>query len=74
MNYHALRIEERPTIPVSRLHGMSQQAIALTLGRSPTTISRKLRRNTNLGGTYHVVMAQSHMRQRRLACRLPKSC
>lgn len=69
MNYHELSIEERATIQVGRLHGMSRRAIALTLGRSPATISRELRRNTGPGGTYHVAVAQGHMRRRRIACR-----
>jgi IS30 family transposase len=71
MKYHELCIEERATIQVGRVHGISQRAIALTLGRSPATISRELRRNTNPGGTYHVAVALtlSHMCQRRVACR-----
>jgi len=69
MNYHELSIEERATIHVGRLHGMSQRAIAITLGRSPATISRELRCNINPGGTYHVAGAQRHMCQRRIVCR-----
>ncbi|MGH8352966.1 MAG: IS30 family transposase [Pseudomonas sp.] len=72
MSYHELSIEERATIQVSQLHGMSQRAIARTLSRSPSTISRELRRNTGPNGTYHVPTAQSFMRQRRVACRPQK--
>ncbi|MNQ92482.1 hypothetical protein D3C85_1079110 [compost metagenome] len=60
MSYHELSIEERATIQVGQLHGLSLRAIARTLGRSPSTISRELRRNTGFNGTYHAPTAQSH--------------
>lgn len=72
MSYEELSIEERATIQVSRLHGMGQNAIARLLGRSPSTISRELRRNTGANGIYHAPTAQGHMRQRREACRQQK--
>jgi IS30 family transposase len=72
MKYHELNIEERATIQVSRLHGMGQNAIARLLGRSPSTISRELRRNTGVHGIYHAPTAQGHMIQRREACRQQK--
>uniref|UniRef100_UPI004054151F helix-turn-helix domain-containing protein n=1 Tax=Pseudomonas sp. TaxID=306 RepID=UPI004054151F len=72
MTYHELSIEERATIQVSRLHGMSQQAIAQTLGRHRSTISRELGRNTGANGIYHAPTAQGRMRQRREACRQQK--
>ncbi|SDI00528.1 Helix-turn-helix domain-containing protein [Pseudomonas flavescens] len=72
MKYHEFSIEERATIQVSRLHGMSQRAIAKALGRNCSTISRELRRNTGDNGIYHAPTAQGHMRQRRVVCRPPK--
>ncbi len=45
MSYHELSVEERSDIQVSLLRGMSQRAIARMLNRSPSTISREIRRN-----------------------------
>ncbi len=46
--------------------GASQAAIAAALGRSPSTISRELRRNQDPGsGDYHPYAAQQHAEQRR---------
>lgn len=43
--------------------------MARMLGRSPSTVSRELRRNEATDGTYSVCHAQGRMRQRRTACR-----
>ena len=72
MSYEELSIEERATIQVSHLHGMGRREIARLLDRSPSTISRELRRNTGANGIYHAPTAQGHMRQRREACRQQK--
>lgn len=69
MCYNELSIEERPTIQVGRFRGLSQREMARMLGRSPSTISRELRRNEATDGTYSVCHAQGRMRQRRTACR-----
>lgn len=45
MPYTELSIEERVTVQVRRYHNLSQREIARVLGRSPSTISRELRRN-----------------------------
>jgi IS30 family transposase len=45
MSYHELSIEERITLQLGQLQGLSQRAIAKMLNRSPSTISRELRRN-----------------------------
>jgi len=60
------------TIQVGNLQGMGLRATARMLGRSPSTISREVRRNTVPGGTYQVATAQSLMRQRRAVCRPAK--
>jgi IS30 family transposase len=69
MHYHELSIEERVTIQIGQLQGLSQRAIARMLGRSPSTISRELRRNTTASPRYSACDAQQHMRHRRTACR-----
>ena len=43
---------EREQIGLSRAAGLSVRAIAAELGRSPSTISRELRRNQEVGGGY----------------------
>lgn len=45
MSYHELSIEERIQIQLGQLQGLTQRAIARMLDRSPSTISRELRRN-----------------------------
>ena len=43
--YEQLRAEERGTIMALRQSGQSMRAVALSLGRAPSTICRELRRN-----------------------------
>ena len=69
MSYHELSVEERSDIQVSLLRGMSQRAIARILNRSPSTISREIRRNRDACGAYATQHAQQAMRERRLPCR-----
>jgi len=45
-----LSFAEREQLGLLRAAGMSMRAIATQLGRSPSTISRELRRNTEVGG------------------------
>ncbi|WP_268991923.1 helix-turn-helix domain-containing protein, partial [Dyella choica] len=45
MQYEHLNAEERGTIMAMKLHHASGRAIARALGRSPSTITRELRRN-----------------------------
>jgi len=47
-----LSFAEREQLGLLRAVGMSMRAIATQLGRSPSTISRELRRNTEVGGGY----------------------
>jgi IS30 family transposase len=54
----ALSALEREEIAISRGQGLSGQAIARRLGRSPSTISRELARNTGWRG-YRGVVAQA---------------
>jgi IS30 family transposase len=69
MSYTELSIEERATIQIGQLQGLSQRELARMLRRSPSTISRELRRNKASDGTYNIGHAQGQMRQRRVACR-----
>lgn len=45
--YHHLSAEERHSISVLKLQGLSQRAIARALGRDPSTICRELKRNVS---------------------------
>lgn len=58
MSYHELSVEERSDIQVSLLRGMSQRAIARMLNRSPSTISREIRRNSDARGAHTTQHAQ----------------
>lgn len=52
-NYKQLTYEQRCQIEVLKKSGMSQQAIADTVGTSQSTISRELKRNTGQRGYRH---------------------
>src|SRR3990167_2216348 len=69
MSYTELSVEERATIQVGQYQGLSQREIARMLGRSPSTISRELRRNRSLNWRYVAHVAQAHTRERRKVCR-----
>ena len=56
--YQHLSIGERETILVLSMQGLKTRAIASRLGRSPSTISRELRRNTSGGEPYAAHSAQ----------------
>lgn len=59
-----LRHEERHTIQMMKQQGHSQKVIAETLGRSPATISRELKRNALADGDYSAVFAERFARDR----------
>lgn len=69
MAYTELSIEERSTIQVSLRQEMSFRQIATMLQRSPSTISREVRRNQAQRGAYHARHAHTHRCARRVACR-----
>jgi IS30 family transposase len=69
MSYQELSIEERITIQFGQLQGLSQRAIARMLERSPSTISRELRRNAAKASSYSASQAHQQMRHRRKPCR-----
>ena len=56
--------EERLQIADQRLGGAGIRAIAKALGRSPSTISRELKRNASASGSYHPYAAEKQCRAR----------
>jgi len=72
LRYTHLQPEERMTLSSLRQQGWSIRAIATLQGRSPSTISRELRRNS-CDGSYASTPAQRKSAQRRIDARpLPK--
>jgi transposase, IS30 family len=69
MSYSELSATERATIQIGRAQGLSLRGIAHLINRSPSTISRELRRNQNACGAYSAHCAQQRMQLRRKACR-----
>lgn len=70
MNYHQLSDDERYQIGAMRLRKFSLRAIARELGRSPSTISREIRRNAYVtDGGYRALYAGSKARERRRRAR-----
>lgn len=73
MSYQHLRLEERYCLAEFREKGLSIRAIARILKRSPSTISRELRRNRGKRG-YHPYGAYSKaVHRRRMPRRLLKA-
>ena len=60
-----LTLEERDRIALLKSRGFTQAAIAKALGRSPSVISREVRRNRAEDGMYYGGMAQCRATQRR---------
>jgi IS30 family transposase len=69
MSYKELSLEERISIQLGQLQGLSQRAIAQMLDRNPSTISRELCRNGVAALSYSASQAHQKMRQRRTVCR-----
>jgi IS30 family transposase len=61
---HQLTVVERDRLAQLQYEGATQKDIADALGRSPSTISRELRRNRS-GEAYHAAQAQRTAEQRR---------
>jgi IS30 family transposase len=67
MNYHHLNHEERDRLAVLRSQGKTLREISHSLGRSPGTLSRELRRNESLSRTGGYFPRAAHrLAQRRL--------
>src|SRR5690554_4222215 len=69
MSYHELNLEERIAIRLGLLKKLSLRAIARQLKRSPSTISREARRNSDADGNYTAYGAYQHTKARRVTCR-----
>jgi hypothetical protein len=54
-----LSFEEREEVALGRAAGESIRSIAVRLGRSPSTISRELARNSDPGGRYRATTAHA---------------
>ena len=52
MSYSELSVEERATIQLGQVQGFSLRGIARLINRSPSIISRELRRNRDACGGY----------------------
>jgi transposase, IS30 family len=61
--------EERHTIQKMKQQGHSQKSIAVTLRRSPATISRELSRNALDDGDYSAIFAEGYARARAIGKR-----
>ncbi|MEW2895625.1 helix-turn-helix domain-containing protein, partial [Stenotrophomonas maltophilia] len=68
-SYTELSVEERATIQIGRTQGFGLRRIACLINRSPSTISRELRRNRGACGGYSARLAQQQMQARRQVCR-----
>lgn len=68
MSYKHITLEERACIKKLKSEGSSIRAIATYLERSPSTISRELKRNKGRNGVYHPVTAQRLYFERKDNC------
>jgi IS30 family transposase len=59
LNGRCLSFSEREEIALGRAGGETMRAIGARLGRSPSTISRELERNTGCGGRYRATTAHA---------------
>lgn len=72
-HYSHFTTEEREMSRVLKSHGVSIRAIAKTLNRSPSSVSREFRRNCYANGEYSAHHADNLYRKRRKNCgRKPK--
>ena len=67
-HYTHFTIEERILSRFLMMSGLSVRAIARTLNRAPSTISRELKRNANKQGDYLPYLAEQKYRHRRKNC------
>lgn len=67
-SYSHFTITERENLLVFRERGMSIREMARRLGRSPSSVSRELKRNAGRGGHYSPSQAQQRYQMRRRNC------
>lgn len=63
--YNHLQPYERDLAALRGTQGCSQEAIAAELGRSTSTISRELKRNSLLGQQHYMVVVTDTLAERR---------
>ena len=63
--YKQLNYEERVTIKICLWHKMSINETAKKMGRSPSTISREIKRGITLNGTYFAESTERENRKRK---------
>lgn len=68
-HYNHLTTDERERIWKLRTFGLSTREIAKSIGRSASTVSRELTRNSGDDGRYSIVNAELRYQLRRLRCR-----
>jgi transposase, IS30 family len=68
-HYEQLKPEERATVMLMDREGSSIRAMARTVGRSPSTISREIARHRVTGQAYDAARAGSRARASRVQCR-----
>ena len=71
-HYHHLSITEREKILVLRTEGKSLRAISAEIGRSVSTVTREIKRNSRPDESYSAVEAHRKYRKRRKKCRRHK--
>lgn len=71
-HYQHLSMEEREMILVFRAEKRSLRSIGTALGRSASTISRELKRNTVASMSYSAIVAERKYQMRRKKCRRHK--
>ncbi len=64
MSYTHLTLEEREYLHKKKMEKWSIRQIAASMGRSPSTISREIKRNTMSDGRYRPFRADSYSRTR----------
>lgn len=67
--YQRLSLAEREEISRGLACGEALRAMARSLGREPSTVSREIRRNAPCPGWYRAGVAQGRARRRRARCR-----
>ena len=65
--YTRLSVQEREELSMGLLSGLSLRAMASAMGRSASTLSREVRRNSGIWG-YRALRAQRYARARRARC------
>jgi IS30 family transposase len=71
-HYHHLSINEREKVLILYTEKKSLHAIAKTINRSVSTVSRELKRNNSSNQTYSAIEAQKEYQKRRRNCKRTK--